>query len=58
MIQKPITIYTDHIMNKSLCYSFAKGSNSLLCHVNKFTELNRTIATYGVLRGTFEIIKR
>ncbi len=58
MIQKPITIYTDHIMNKSLCYSFAKGSNSLLCHVNKFTEYDRTIATYGVLRGTFEIIKK
>jgi len=57
-VEKPIVIYTDHIMNKTLCYNFAKGSNSLLCHVNKFIEYDRTIATYGVLRGTLEIINK
>ena len=57
-MEKPIVIYTDHIMNKTLCYNFAKGSNSLLCHVNKFIEYDRTIATYGVLRGTLEIINK
>ncbi len=57
-MEKPIVIYTDHIMNRSLCYSFAKGSDSLLCHVNNFKDYNKTIATYGVLRGTFEIIKK
>ena len=45
-------------MNKTLCYNFARGSGSLLCHVNKFNEYHRTIATYGVLRGTLETINR
>ena len=31
-MEKPIVIYTDHSINKTLCYNFAKGSNSLLCH--------------------------
>ena len=56
-MESPIVIYTDHIMNRTLCYNFAKGSNSLLCHVNNFKEYDKTIATYGVLRGTFEIDK-
>ena len=57
-MKKPIVIYTDHIMNRTLCYSFAKGSDSLLCHVNNFKDYNSTIATYGVLRGTYEVIKK
>ncbi len=57
-MNKPIVIYTDHIVNKTLCYNFAKGSDSLLCHVNKFREYDKTIATYGVLRGTLDIIKK
>ncbi|MDC3206575.1 hypothetical protein OA977_01290 [Pelagibacteraceae bacterium] len=58
MTEKPIVVYTDHIMNRTLCYNFAKGSNSLLCHVNNFKEYDKTIATYGVLRGTYEVIKK
>ena len=57
-MESPIVIYTDHIMNRTLCYNFAKGSNSLLCHVSKFKEYDKTIATYGVLRGTYEIIEK
>ncbi len=57
-MEKPIVIYTDHIVNRTVCYNFAKGSDSLLCHVNKFREYNKTIATYGVLRGTYEVIKK
>ena len=57
-MDKPIVLYTDHIMNRTLCYNFAKGSNSLLCHVNQFKEYHKTIATYGVLRGTYEIISK
>lgn len=57
-MEKPIVIYTDHIVNRKVCYSFAKGSNSFLCDVKKFKEFNKTIATYGVLRGTYEIIKK
>ena len=57
-MENPIVIYTDHIMNRTLCYNFAKGSDSLLCHVNKFKDYSRTIATYGVLRGTLEAINK
>ena len=57
-MEKPIVIYTDHITSKTVCYNFAKGSDSLLCHVNKFEEYNKTIATYGVLRGTLEVIRK
>ena len=57
-MEKPIVTYTDHIMNKTLCYNFAKGSDALMCHVNDFKEYDKTIATYGVLRGTYDIIKR
>ncbi len=57
-MEKPIVIYTDHIINKTLCYNFAKGSNSLMCHINNFKEYDKTIATYGVLRGTLEKIKK
>ncbi len=57
-MEKPIVIYTDHIINKTLCYNFAKGSDALMCHVGKFRDYNRTIATYGVLRGTLEVINK
>jgi hypothetical protein len=57
-MEKPVVIYTDHIMNKTLCYNFAKGADSPMCHINDFREYNRTIATYGILRGTFELIKK
>ena len=57
-MEKPIAIYTDHIINKTLCYNFAKGADSLLCHINNFKDFNKTIATYGVLRGTLEIIRK
>ena len=58
IMEKPIVIYTDHIMNRTLCYNFAKGSDSLLCYVNHFKEFDKTIATYGVLRGTLEVINK
>ncbi len=57
-MEKPVAVYTDHIMNKTLCYNFAKGSDSPMCHINNFREYHRTIATYGVLRGTFELTKK
>ncbi len=57
-MEKPVVIYTDHIMNRTLCYNFAKGAGSPMCHINNFRDYNRTIATYGVLRGTFELIKK
>ena len=57
-MEKPIVIYTDHIMNRTLCYNFAKGSDSLLCNIKNFKEFDKTIATYGVLRGTLDVINK
>lgn len=58
MKQLPITVYTDHAISKIICYNFAKGANTLMCHVDNFKEFNRTVATYGVLRGTGDLLKR
>ncbi len=58
MKENPIVIYTDHIINRTLCYSFAKGSGSLMCHVDNFKDYSKTIATYGFLRGTGDLIKK
>ena len=58
MKDNPIVIYTDHSINKTICYYFAKGSNSLMCHVNNFNEFDKTIATYGCKRGTGDLLKK
>ncbi len=57
-MEKPIVLYTDHYINRVLCHSFAQGSNSLMCHVDKFKDYKKTIATYGYLRGTGTAIKK
>ena len=57
-MSKPIVIYTEHIMNRTLCYNFAKGANAPMCNIKNFKEHHKTIATYGVLRGTFELIQK
>ena len=58
MKQKPIVLYTEHSMSKTICYYFAKGSNSLMCPLEKFNEYDKTIATYGFKRGTGDILKK
>jgi len=58
MIFNPIVLYTDHSINRYLCYNFAKGSGSQMCHVNNFKDFSQSIATYGYLRGTGEIINK
>ena len=58
MNEKPVVLYTDHSINKTLCYSFAIGSKSPMCHVNNFNDFKNTIATYGYLRGTGEAIRK
>ena len=57
-MEKPVVVYTDHIMNRTLCYNFAKGADSPMCHINDFREYQTTIATYGVLRGGFELMQK
>ena len=54
----PIVVYTEHQVSKMLCYHFAKGSNSLMCPIDKFNDYSQTIASYGYLRGTGELIKK
>jgi len=54
----PIAIYTDHIISKTICYNFAKGSKSLMCHIDNFRDYDKTIATYGVLRGTGDLLQK
>ena len=58
MLEKPIVVYTNHFTNRHLCYNFAYGSKSLMCHIDNFKDYNKTIATYGYLRGTGELIKK
>ncbi len=57
-MHKPIVVYTDHQMSKVLCYYFAKGSGSLMSHISNFKNYEKSIATYGYLRGTGELIKK
>ena len=54
----PIVLYTDHSINRYLCYNFAKGSGSQMCHVNNFKDFSKSIATYGYLRGAGEVIHK
>ena len=58
MFEKPIAIYTDHFVNRFLCYNFAKGSGSLMSHIDNFKNFNNTIVSYGYLRGTGELFKK
>ena len=58
MMPNPIVLYTDHSINRYLCYNFATGSGSLMCHVNNFNDFSQSIATYGYLRGTGEAINK
>ena len=58
MNENPIVLYTDHSVNKTLCYNFAKGSGSSIYHVDKFNDFTKTIATYGYLRGAGDAIKK
>ncbi len=52
-------IQTDHFVNQNITNSFAKGTNSKLINIKeyKFNESDK-IASYGILRGTGEILKK
>ena len=58
MIIEPIVVYTDHPISKTLCYYFAKGSNSLMANINNFQDFNKIVITYGYLRGSGDLIKK
>ncbi len=54
-----ITIQTDHFMNKIVTTCFSNGTKSELININNYNHNNNnTIATYGILRGTGDLIKK
>ena len=58
MTKKIKIIYTDHFINKTVTNAFAKGCAGESVHVNNHvTKKNELIATYGILRGTGDILK-
>jgi len=52
-------IQTDHFVNQKVTNSLAEGANGKLININSynFNEYDQ-IATYGILRGTGEILKK
>ena len=58
MSQKPVILYTSHSINQTICYAFAKGAGLSMCHVNNFNDFDKTIITYGYLRGTGDAIRK
>ncbi len=54
-----ITIQTDHFVNKAVTTCFSRGTNSTLVNINDYVHNNKNIiATYGILRGTENVIKK
>ena len=55
---KPTVLFTDHIVNQTITYRFAKGSGLDLCSVEDFNDFKIPIATYGYKRGAGDAIKK
>ena len=52
-------IQTEHWINQAVTKNFALGCKSQIINVNKyFYDKNDIIATYGILRGTGEILQK
>ena len=58
MLQKPLCLKTDHFVNQGVVTSFAKGLDGIVKNINNFSDHSQPIATYGILRGTGEILKK
>ncbi len=54
-----ITIQTDHFVNKIITNCFAQGTKSKIINIKDYNfNIEDKIATYGILRGTGEILKK
>ena len=54
-----IVIQTNHFVNKTVTDCFALGSNAKKIKIENYTEQSKEpIATYGILRGTGDILKK
>lgn len=48
--------YTDHFVNQTVTQFFAKSINATLLPIHNYDKSNNLFVTYGILRGTGEII--
>ena len=54
-----IVIQTNHFVNKTVTDCFAKGTNAKKINIENYkTQNSETIASYGILRGTGELLKK
>ena len=54
-----LVIQTNHFVNKTVTDCFAKGTNSKKINISDYKNQNsETIATYGILRGVGELLKK
>ena len=52
-------IQTNHFVNKTVTEFFAKGCDGKLVNINDYDfKDSDTLATYGILRGTGELLKK
>ena len=50
--------YTDHFVNQTVTQFFSKSLGLTLYELNEYKNSSNIFATYGILRGTGEIIKQ
>ena len=52
-------IQTDHFVNQRVTNSFAEGTKAKLININHYKfDKNDQLATYGILRGTGELLRK
>lgn len=52
------TFYTDHFVNQTVTQFFSKSLGLPLLNINEYKDNEEIFITYGILRGTGEIIKK
>lgn len=50
--------YTDHFVNQTVTQFFSKSLGLPLLNINEYKDNEEIFITYGILRGTGEIIKK
>ena len=58
MSKVPSCVVTDHFMSQKIVGSFAKGINTTTTNIKKFNDFSKSLATYGILRGTGELFHK
>ena len=52
------SFYTDHYVNQTVTQFFSKSLELPLFNINDYKDNDEIFITYGILRGTGEIIKK